>query len=498
MNQRKMGAILSYASMGINIVVQFAYVPLLFYYLSKAEYGLYQLIGSLISYMSIMDFGLSTAIVRYYSRYSTIEDEKSKENILAIFLVIYIGISLLISVVGVALYFNLERIYGKTLSLGELHSAKVMFLILLLNIIVTIPSNIFTAVISASERFIFLKSMAILQVLLKPVVVITVFMFAANAIYLVVIDTMFNFCVILCNVWYCFKKLNLKIKYYFWDSILIKEVTWFSLFVFLGAVMDQIYWRTSQLILGAYIGTAAVAVYAIAVQLDMAYMNFSTGISGVFLPKLSAMIARSTSIAEVDSLFMRIGRIQFLIMAFILSAFALYGKEFILLWVGDGFEESYYIALILMSALLIPLIQNLGIAILQSMNKHAFRSQVYVVIALLNFAFCIPAAKYFGGLGCAVVTAVALFIGQGIIINIYYHYVIGLNIYAFFIQMLRMSLPVLFLLIVGYVLERILPNGGLYIFLCKTIFFTLAYISAMWTFAMDSYEKQLMKGLFRR
>lgn len=490
-----MGAVLSYVSMGINILIQFAYVPLLLHFLSKNEYGLYQLIGSLIAYMAVMDFGLSTTIVRYYSKYKALKDKQGEENILAIFSTIYAIITLGCVLIGIALYFTIDSVYGNTLSITEMYSAKIMFLILLGNIAITLPANIFTAVITVHERFVFLRLVAILQTCLKPLVVISVFAYEASAINLVIINTVFNLFVISCNIYYCYKKLNLKIKFHYWDKMLVKEVLAFSFFIFLNAIVDQIYWKTSQLVLGAVIGTAAVAIYAIAIQLDMAFMNFSTGISGVFLPKLSAIVATTKNMTAIDDLFIKIGRIQYLILALICSGFLVYGKQFIVLWAGESFEESYYIAAIIMVALIIPLIQNLGISIMQAMNKHAFRAKIYVIIALLNFAISIPLAHKYGGIGCAIATSGALLLGNGLLINIYYYKVIHLDIFRFFKEILKLTIPVLIVVFISLILEKFVTNVSIPILVGKITMYSILYGIVLWKFGMNKYEKSLIAGL---
>lgn len=58
--------------------------------------------------------------------------------------------------------------------------------------------------------------------------------------------------------------------------------------------MDRIYWSTGQFVLGMFKGAAVVAVYAVAIQLQAIYMGFSTAISGVFLPKVTAMVTKET------------------------------------------------------------------------------------------------------------------------------------------------------------------------------------------------------------
>lgn len=478
--------------MGLSILIQLAYVPLLLHYLTKNEYGLYQLIGSLIAYMAVMDFGLSTTIIRYYSKYKCLNDEYGKENILAIFSIIYGVIAVACIFIGGGIYISIDGIFGATLTLSELQSAKVMFLILLVNITVTISSNIYTAVITAHEKFIFLRLVSIVQTCLKPAVVIAVLAYNASAINMVIIDTVFNFLVITTNIYYCYYKLGLKIKFYYWDKALSKEILCFSGFIFLGVLVDQIYWKTSQLVLGAISGTSAVAIYAIALQVDMAFMNFSSGISGVFLPKLSAIVASTKDMTAINDLFVKIGRIQYLVLALIFSGFLVYGKQFILLWVGEGFEETYYIALIIMLALMIPLIQNLGISILYAMNKHAFRSKIYVIIASLNLIISIPLAKQYGGIGCAIATGGALLLGNGLIINIYYYKIIHLDVLRFFREILNLTIPLLLIVAIALSMELYFTVTSRLLLSIKIFLYIVTYGITMWKFGINQYEKGLL------
>ena len=66
MNERKVGILISYLNIVLHDVIGFAYVPLLLHFVGKSEYGLYQWIGSFIAYFSIMDFGFTAAVVRFY------------------------------------------------------------------------------------------------------------------------------------------------------------------------------------------------------------------------------------------------------------------------------------------------------------------------------------------------------------------------------------------------------------------------------------------------
>lgn len=161
--------------------------------------------------------------------------------------------------------------------------------------------------------------------------------------------------------------------------------------------MDRIYWSTGQFVLGAVSGTIAVSIFAVAIQLEGMYMMFSTAIVSVFLPKVTGLVTKGSQDREISDLFIRTGRIQSIIMSLILFGFIAFGQEFIILWAGPDYADAYYMALMIFVALYIPVIQNLGVTILQARNQMRFRSILYVCIALLALVAEFVFAKQWGG-----------------------------------------------------------------------------------------------------
>jgi len=497
-NQRKAGIVLSYVSMFLNITIGFIYVPILLHFLGKSQFGLYQLMGSVIAYMAVMDFGLSATITRYYSKYIALNDKKNQSNVLAISSIIYGAISVLVLIIGAVIYFNLDTIFSNSLTLNELSKAKSIFIIMLINIAITIPSHVFTAIINSHERFLFIRLLSIIQTVMQPFVVIAVMYYKADVIGLVIVQTLFNISVIAIKIYYSFNKIKVKIKLYSWDRDFVKGMIKFSFFIFLNMIIDQIYWKTDQIILGIVSGTSAVAVYSIACQLNTYYILFSININSVFLPRISAISAKTEDMTEINSMFNRVGRIQFAVMSLILTGFILYGKSFIVFWVGKYFEKVYYMSLIVMIPLLIPLIENMGIMVLQAKNKHAFRSKIYFIIAILNIILTIPLAKLYGGIGCAIATSVALFIGNVVIINVYYHKKIGIDIIAFIKEISSMTLSVIISLIIGVTINYFVETPSIIILVFKIIFYLFVFISLMWFMAFNNYEKNIFIGMLNK
>ena len=491
-NQRKAGAVLSYIAMGLNMVMGFVYIPMLLAFLSQEQYGLYQLVGSMIAYLAVMDFGLANTTVRYYSRYISAGDAAGGENFLGTVLRLYAGISAGVIAVGAVLLHFLLPLYSGTLSATELVTARQVYWILLFNMAVVIPGHVFSAVIQARERFVVLKAANIGNIILQPVLVFCILHIKADIIVLALVQTACNLLLFLFNGWYCLARLKTRFRLHRWEGKFVREILWFSFFVFLNAVMDLAYWKTGQVILGAVAGTAAVAVYSVAVQFSSAFMGFSSNMSYVFLPRLSALALRADSMQEINAIFLKIGRLQFYVVMLIFFGFCLFGRQFIRLWVGADFLPAYIYGVILMGGLIIPLIQNTGILILQAKNKHAFRAVLFFIFAVFNVIISIPLARRYGALACAWTTTVCLLAGQGLILNIYYSR-LGLNIGGFFLQMGRMLLVMCVPVVLMYGLIRWLAWPDHVFSLGAQIgFFILLYGLALWRYAFNLYEKELI------
>ena len=81
------------------------------------------------------------------------------------------------------------------------------------------------------------------------------------------------------------------------------------------------------------------------------------------------------------------------------SGFTLFGKEFIMAWVGKDFVTSYYIAVILILPLCVPLIQNLGISIMQAKQPaHIAYSRTFCFAAVGIYEFRLLEFRHFAEL----------------------------------------------------------------------------------------------------
>jgi len=495
-NQLKWGVVLSYVILILDLVVGLVYMPILTRKLGQSEYGLYSLVASIISYLTILDLGFGSAIIVFTTRYRAKNEKEKEQQLHGMFLIVYTIIGIVIGILGYILYLNVDSMFGNSMTTAELSKAKVMMLLLTANLAITFPTSVFSSIITSYEKFVVLKIFNIIKLVVTPLIMVPLLYMGYKSITMIIVNTTINIILMLANTIYCLKYLKIKMSFKKFDFKLLRETFAFSVFNFLNVIVDKINWSADQFVLGALVGTASVAIYNIATHINTIYLSFSTAISGVLLPKMTKMETNNSTSQEFSQFFIKVGRLQYILMALIITGFVLVGKEFVILWQGIEYVESYYIACILMIPVTIPLIQNTGLSILQAKNKHKFRTMVFLVIAILNIAISIPLAKLYGGIGTAIGTAIALIIGQIIIMNIYYYKKINIDIIKFWKDIIKISIPIIIAFIIGVGINMIIIANSYLMLVLKILIYTLIYFTLVWNFAMNDYEKGIIKGVF--
>ena len=203
--------------------------------------------------------------------------------------------------------------------------------------------------------------------------------------------------------------------------------------------MTLFQWQSGQVILGILTNTNVVAIYAIGIVLGSYYGTFSSAISGVFLPRATQMTVAKASPKELTDMMIKIGRISFISLLYILGAFILFGKQFVTLWVGESYFDSWIIALIIMFAYTIPLTQSFGILVLEASNRVSFKAIMFLIFFVLGTILGGLLSKKFGSIGMISGIVLGWVIVQNIM-NYYYYKVLGINIIRFFKELFNKTL----------------------------------------------------------
>lgn len=417
MSQLKKGAILSYINIFLTNIVGLILTPYIIKSFGNSEYGLYSLIGSFVAYLSLMDLGLNNTIVRFVSKYRADKDIESEQRFLGTTMLIYLAISIVLVIVGLILYSNIEAIFGKSLSYSQISDAKVMFLILVFNIAITLPGGAFVAICTAYEEFVFPKIVTIIKYILRSSTVFAVLSLGGKSISLVVIDTIFSLLIIIVTFLYCILKLNIKFSFKGSDKIMVKQIFSYSVWIFIMGIISSFQWNAGQVILGINTDTKLVAVFAVGLMLGGYFGAFSGVINTLLLPKAANMLASFNTSKLLTDTMIRVGRANMFISLLILSGFFVLGKEFIQLWVGKSYLESWNIAMIIMCVNITPLSQSFGISILEIKNKIKFRAIPMLINMIFAIALSYFMSREYGIYGIIAPIALVIFINT--IINNY-------------------------------------------------------------------------------
>lgn len=237
-NELKVGAALSYVVIGVQFIVAMVYTPVMLRLLGQAEYGLYSLVGSLVSYLALLSFGFGGAYLRFYARLQISGDKAGIRRLNGMFLIIFTLMGFVAATGGVILTINVEAVLGAQFSGQELETARILFAVLVVNLAITFPSSVFNSFIAAHERFIFQKLLQVAKAVVSPLVVLPVLLLGYQSVGMAIATTAVNFAFTAWTAYFSFAKLLMRFDFRGFDFSLLREISIFSSYIFANMVID--------------------------------------------------------------------------------------------------------------------------------------------------------------------------------------------------------------------------------------------------------------------
>ena len=497
-NEKRAGVIISYATEIVKILSSLLYTPIMLRLLGDSEYGLYHLVHSVVAYLGLLSLGFGSAYMRFYSRSKAKGDEEEIARLNGMFLTIFSIISIVCLVCGGIMVLNVKTIFGTGLTEPELDRAKILTALMVVNLALTFPNTVFNNSVTAHERFVFQKTLLFFQALLNPFLTLPLLLMGFGSVGMVAVSTALTASLLILNCWFCFKKLKIRFLFKGFQRSLFKEMFIFTFFLFLNQIIDQINWSVDKFLLGRMIGTTAVAIYSTGSLLNSLYIQLSKSISNVFVPQINRIVAEEDDDWKLTRLFTKVGRMQFLLLALVMTGIIFFGQSFIRMWAIKGYDNAYYVALLLIIPETVPLIQNVGIEVQRAKNKHKARSVVYFFMAIANIFISIPLIRHFGEVGAAFGTTISLVIANIGFMNWYYHFKINVNMIYFWKNILSMCKGLILPCIAGTLICLFVNTNGLLRFFAFVFVYTCIYGLSMWLLGINADEKHLIVSILHK
>ena len=499
--QLKLGSLLSYLQMGVSIVIGLLYTPFMLNVLGKNEYGLYSTITSTMGLLNILTVGFNSAYMFYYAKQDK-EDDSNLKKINGMFLIVLTFLGVVALFLGLFISNNLELFFSDGLTASEYKLAKKLSLLLIISLSVSFPLSVFNNMVIAHERFVFAKLINIIRTIISPSFSFVLLLLGYKSIALVLVTVIVTFCIDSTFCFYAIFKLKQRFDFRNLSKGDILGIFKYTVYIAIHFIVDQINWNIDKLLLGRFKGTEVVAIYSVAFTLFQYYSTFSAPVSSVFIPRIHLIVKNYEEDTVkrnilLTNLFIKVGNVQFVILSLLLLGIVFFGKHFIGYWAGSGYDDSYYILLLLAIPATVDLIQNLGIEIQRALNTHKFRAFLYLITAVLNFIISIFLAQKYGAIGCAIGTAVSYIITQGVLMNVYYHKKCGINIVLFWKSILRLCFGLIIPSMFGIIFNIFIIFDSVIKLLITIILFTIIYIISIYLLGLNKEKREAVKKFVR-
>lgn len=491
-NYYKKGAIVSYITIAVNIIASLLYTPWMLSKIGGSNYGLYTLATTLIN-MFLIDFGFSSAVSRFVAKYNAEGEQEKIDNFFGMLYKLYAIIVGIVVIVLTILFFFIDEIYVK-LTPAEIEKFKIVYLIAGTYTVLSFPfSSTFNGILASYEKYYQMKLCDLFHKILT-VGLIVIALLCGLGLYTLVTVNAITGTIVLLMKWILIKKgTKLKINLRYFDKGMLKEIFSFSIWVTVGAICSRLIFNVTPSILAITVSSAAITMFNLASTIEGYAYTFASAVDGMFMPKIARLVKADPSCQNVEPLLNKVGRVQFFVITLIFLGIAVVGKEFISLWLGKGYEEVYYCALLLIAPAPFYLSQQIAkntVVVKGYVKEQAF---VNILKAVVNIALVSICSYFWGVIGAAFSICVSYFV-RNIGMNVIYQKKLGLNMWKFHYECYVKTLPgILLCAVLAIGLNFLMPHYGWITFGVKVLAICICYVACAWLLSFNSYEKALVK-----
>lgn len=494
MTARKVGVLLSYVLMIFEVFSTLLLTPYILRTLGQAEYGVYKLSVAITAYLLLLDLGVGNAIIRYISKFRVNNDITNAEKFLGFAILFYGAVSLMSFVLGICLILLFPTLFSNGLSADEILLGQKLLFGTTLNVVVTLATSAYSNTLIAYERFATSRGASIIQIIFRVLLFYICLKAGWGSLGLVYAQLFATIILRLFFVYYVTIKLKLKPAFKNYEQRFVKEIAIYSVLILLQMLATQINASLGQFLIGAIVSSSAtiLGVYSVGLQVVQYYQSIGSAFSSVMMPGLVKLVETKSSSDKICLEMIRIGRLIFMVLAIIWGTYIVCGSDFIVLWAGYDNSSAWLVSLILMTAYMFVLTESVGSQILWAKNIQKELSYAKLFVVLINVVLSVLLIKRTPLIGAAVATAIALFVGDIVVMNIIFIKKMHVNIIYYYKGLFKGIVPALLLGVsCGLIVNTILGVSWASLVI-KTIAVVIPFLLYMIFWGFSSYEKQLL------
>lgn len=360
--------------------------------LGETDFGIYNVIGGVITMFSFVNIALTTATQRFLSYALGNEDNVQFNRIFNNSIACYLILALIIIVLAetIGLWFVNNKL---TIPIGQLYTAKVVYQFTILTFIINILRIPFESAIIAKEKMGFFAYLSIVEAILKLLIVYLLFITSGNK--LIIYSVFMVIIPLFCNIVFqiiCKTKLGVIIKLKF-EISLVKELLSYTGWAMLGSIANVFARQGGNIIMNMFYGVLVNAAFGIASQVNAAIARFVGNFQIAFRPQLIKLYA-SNKQNELNLLIFRTSKFSYYLTLLILLPIAFNINDILHLWLTEVPQWSGLFSVLLMIYCAIDAIQTPIIALIYA--HHNIKTyQIWLsLLLLLNLPISYILLKY--------------------------------------------------------------------------------------------------------
>ena len=134
---------------------------------------------------------------------------------------------------------------------------------------------------------------------------------------------------------------------------------------------------------------------------------------------------------------------------------------------------------------------------MQAQGKYKFRAYTLIICSVLNVLISIPIIKIYGSIGTAIVTAIFVLIGNVIILNVYFHKVIKLNMKSYWREIGRLLLVISLITMSGYFSLRNIEVHNWFTLFVVVVIYSGLYSLGVFIFYLSKKDRGVIINLIK-
>jgi len=486
----------NFAGYAVNILVTFLIAPVVVHRLGETAYGVWGLIGQIIGYSFLLDFGIRIAVTRYVGRHLALREPRQINTVLTTGLAFTaVSAALALAGGGVVAYF-LPQLFAIPPHLVA--DARIAVLLTSVAFAASFPGSLFTGCVAALSRYDLLNIRNVGPNVLRALL-LWFFLYRGHGLLAVAVISGFSFVLTyVLDLFFASRHLpDFKIGWQFFDAATLRTLLNFSFYAFVLTISWRLLFMTDNIVVGFVLGPAAVTFYSVGMSLADLLRGSLGNISNIFAPLASQMDALSQKDSLRNILF-RGSRICLLFALAGGGALVVAGPSFLGFWMGEAFvSRSGPVVIVLTLEVACFALSSVSGQVLYGMNRHPTNAWLSLAQAATNFALSAILIRWMGAVGVAWGTLIPALLVEGAILPAYTASVLEVSLRRYYLQAaLRPVLVAIpYVLWLWFLRAEGLIRGypSLALAVCSGL---IVYGLLAWQFALDREDKEIARRWF--